>query len=210
MKNLFSRFVTLFGLGSLFATQGQSAIVYTSTSFNLTLSSAWDIDADGTSETTFEVGGYSLNRDNIDFIRPDPVKSGLLGHFLPLQDLVRDFSIRAALGNYAWAGAGRGQIGNSSTYQEQFGGLSYDTSSYIGFRFDGDRATSGRQNLYGWARATFNSHNDWNIHEWAYEDVIGEAIAVGATGVIPEPTSASLGLLALGAVGLRRWRKGTA
>ena len=73
-----------------------------------------------------------------------------------------------------------------------------------------------RQNLYGWARTTLNDDgsfdgvSNFTIHEWAYEDS-GSSILVGAGGaVIPEPTSASLGLLALGAAGLRRWRKRTA
>ena len=206
MKNFFSRFVTLFGLGSLFATQGQSAIVYSSIETVLTGGSSWDIDVDGTSDTTFRNGSTeSLNRDHIDFIR-SPLNSAIGGAGLPLQALLRDFSIRATLGNYAWAEGARRFLGTSSLNQNQIGGISDDTSSYIGFRFDGDRTASGRQNLYGWARVTLDYRNSFTIHEWAYEDVLGEAIAVGQT-IIPEPTSASLGLLALGAVGLRRWRK---
>ena len=80
---------------------------------------------------------------------------------------------------------------------------------YLGFRF----GLSGEQQ-YGWAKVSFIANFDTQIsqlviQEWAYETQAGQGINVGdgATAVIPEPTSASLGLLALGAVGLRRWRK---
>ena len=85
---------------------------------------------------------------------------------------------------------------------------------YLGFRLDHDK-DSATEPFYGWVSMTPNNSGLWTIHEWAYEDVLGEAIAVGqrltiTMPPIPEPTSASLGLLALGAAGLRRWRKGTA
>ena len=43
------------------------------------------------------------------------------------------------------------------------------------------------------------------IHDWAYDDTG----AVLPAGVVPEPASTGMGLgaLALGAAGLRRWRK---
>ena len=219
MINFFSRFVFLFVFGSLFATQGQSKIVYSNLEIVLTSGSSWDIDGDETSETRFFIHGtgdledlfyFIFERDHIDFIRADTGNAGILG--IPLQDLPRGFSIRADLQNYDWAEETRGLLGTTSYNQEEIGGLADSAYSYIGFRFDGDRTTPGRQNLYGWAEVIFSYVPQYSltifIRQWAYEDVIGEAIAVGATGVIPEPTSASLGLLALGAVGLRRWRKG--
>lgn len=80
-----------------------------------------------------------------------------------------------------------------------------NTSGIIGFRFDGGAGTQ-----YGWARVTALGDapiNSYVIEEYAYADV-GESIAAGQ---IPEPSS--LGLLALGAVGIlagRRRRKDTA
>ena len=62
---------------------------------------------------------------------------------------------------------------------------------YIGFSFLHNSVT-----CYGWASVT------------ATEDA-GANIIVGDTGAVPEPSEAALGLgaLALGAAGLRRWRK---
>jgi len=49
------------------------------------------------------------------------------------------------------------------------------------------------------------------IHKWAWNDVSGASIPVSALSgaAVPEPATAAtaLGLLALGAAGLRRWRK---
>ena len=198
-------------LCSLLGSPVNSAIIYRNTETVLHANNdTWDIDADGTSETSLSVvfGEIVVDRNNIDFIRPNPLNAiaGNIATGLPLQALPRNFSIRATLGNYAWAEGIRNLLGTTSISQEEMGGVSDDTSSYIGFRFDGDRATSGRQNLFGWARVTSGTSTLITIHEWAYEDVLEEAIAVGQT-IIPEPTSASLGLLALGAVGLRRFRK---
>ncbi len=77
-----------------------------------------------------------------------------------------------------------------------------NTGGYVAFRFNG-----GTQ--FGWARLTSNADapaNTYVVEEYAYGDV-GDTVAVGQTA-IPEP--GSLGLLALGAIGLmasRRRRK---
>ena len=83
-------------------------------------------------------------------------------------------------------------------------GFTSGTASYIGFKF-----VSGTTTYYGWALitlATGSTYGTVTISEWAYSD---ETILVGQTAV-PEPaeTAAGLGALALGAAGLRRWRKG--
>ncbi|MGJ3241771.1 MAG: hypothetical protein ACFE0O_02270 [Opitutales bacterium] len=85
-------------------------------------------------------------------------------------------------------------------------GFSSGVTGYIGFRFGGTGPTDSH---YGWARITLTESGflgDAVIHEWAYNTVAGASIAVGA---IPEPETAAAGLgaLALGAAGLRRWRK---
>jgi hypothetical protein len=79
-------------------------------------------------------------------------------------------------------------------------------STYIGFQFK----PSGTM-LYGWANVTLTdggSFGTFVINEWAYDDT-GASIQTGATSAVPEPATyaAGLGLLALGAAGLRRWRK---
>lgn len=83
-------------------------------------------------------------------------------------------------------------------------GFTSGVPGYIGFTFD----YSGTQ-VYGWAAVTLTevtSSGQFQITEWAFQDS-GAAILVGST--VPEPASyaAGLGALALGAAGLRRWRK---
>ena len=78
--------------------------------------------------------------------------------------------------------------------------------AFIGFQFD---AGDGIQ--YGWAEVTLETGGDnpFTIERFAFGSA-GEAVAVGQTVSVPEPSS--LGLLALGAVGVlsTRRRKKTA
>jgi hypothetical protein len=66
------------------------------------------------------------------------------------------------------------------------------------------------QSHYGWARLSVSGSSDVNtagtatLHDWAYESIPGAQIRTGQTAV-PEP--GSLGLLALGAVGLAAYRR---
>jgi hypothetical protein len=72
-----------------------------------------------------------------------------------------------------------------------------DTSGFFGFQFD---AGAGTQ--YGWGRLTAAGDspvNTYTIVDYAYADV-GESIATGQISAVPEPTS--LGLLALGGLGV--------
>jgi len=78
--------------------------------------------------------------------------------------------------------------------------------------FLGVRFKIGADDHYAWVRITVAPQSTTpgsrpraiTIHEWAYEDVAGAGIAAG-DGVVPEPTS--LGLLALGSLGLARHRR---
>ena len=92
---------------------------------------------------------------------------------------------------------------NSSYPNAQF---SDQGDGYIGFTFT---AQSGSGPYYGWMRVTMDGgpSNPLTVQEYAFADE-GESIRVGEIGAIPEPSS--LGLLALGAIGLtasRRRRK---
>ena len=70
---------------------------------------------------------------------------------------------------------------------------------FVGFRFD-----DGAGNQFGWARITFDpgTDNTFTVNEFAYTTDPEHQIAAGQTekAAVPEPTS--LGLLALGAVGV--------
>lgn len=89
-------------------------------------------------------------------------------------------------------------------------GFTENSPGYIGFSF-----VSGGDTLYGWASVTYKlndpTYPTFSVGSWAYEDS-GAAIRVGQTSspaAVPEPSTyaAGLGLIALGAAGLRRWRK---
>lgn len=75
---------------------------------------------------------------------------------------------------------------------------------FVAFQFD-----IGAGTQYGWVRVNMDSGanlNSYTVVDYAYGDA-GDAVFVGQTA-IPEPSSAgALGLLALGGIGLARWRR---
>jgi hypothetical protein len=77
-------------------------------------------------------------------------------------------------------------------------------TGYFGFRFvleeDSPNALAGTT-VYGWAEVQRLSESSGRVLEWAYDDA-GDGILVGA---IPEP--GTLGMLALGAVGIAALRR---
>ena len=81
------------------------------------------------------------------------------------------------------------------------------TNNYVGFRFT-ESTLNGGAVTYGWLQislgATLTSPR--SIVGYAYENTSGVGIAAGA-GAIPEPsTLALLGVMAVGALGVRAWR----
>ena len=84
-------------------------------------------------------------------------------------------------------------------------------TGFIGIQFVNDDATVH----FGWVRATIGAQPPANgfypltIVDWAWETQPNTPINAGATGgnTTPEPSSAALGLLAIGALGSRMWRK---
>lgn len=81
---------------------------------------------------------------------------------------------------------------------------------YFGFRL----TTAGSGNtFFGWGKIRVDTISgsgiDATLLEWAYEDTPGLGIVVGSVSSIPEPSTvaAGLGLLALGAAGVRCARK---
>jgi hypothetical protein len=84
----------------------------------------------------------------------------------------------------------------NNTNSGPFAGVS---GGYLGFQFD-----IGNGVHFGWARIGF-LNNTFILQDYAYEDAAGSAIRAGEGSPVPEP--ASLGMLALGAVGLLGWRR---
>ena len=103
-------------------------------------------------------------------------------------------------------------LSNGAIKGASVAGFTSGNAEYIGFSFYHNNKT-----CYGWASITITAASSNNfgiltINNWAYEDT-GAAITVGDTGTsVPEPaeTAIGLGALALGAAGLRSWRKNKA
>jgi hypothetical protein len=75
------------------------------------------------------------------------------------------------------------------------------SNNLVGFRFQNEANANSIH--YGWARIEFGSTiTNRRLVEYAYENVAGASISAGA---VPEPSS--LGLLAMGAVGLMARRR---
>lgn len=89
------------------------------------------------------------------------------------------------------------------------GSAFHASGGYLGFRFTNE--ATGAIN-YGWAQFTSTGANpptagSIRLVGYAYENA-GLSINAGDTGVIPEPTTVvTLGALAMGALGLRQWRR---
>jgi hypothetical protein len=69
-------------------------------------------------------------------------------------------------------------------------------NKFLGLRFD-----IGGSDHFGWARLSVGEDASATIHDWAYESVAGASIH--ALAAVPE--SGSLGVLAMGALGVGAW-----
>ncbi|WOO39982.1 hypothetical protein [Rubellicoccus peritrichatus] len=163
-----------------------------------TFNFSWDIDQDGTNEAilSFEYGAEShvnLKQLNNSFrvITDEAKVRGFDSGYLPPIGLPSVATIQSIVAD--------NQIKNAIFFN-------FDTPRFIGFSFTPDSTK-----LHGWASVTLSTggfSGIVTINNWAYEDS-GAAITMGA---IPESSDVALGLggLALGAVGLRSWRKNKA
>lgn len=107
--------------------------------------------------------------------------------------------------------ANGGYISQNGNIGGNVDGFSSVAASFVGFRFEiDDGIENGDDTHYGWVEMTptFGVGNSIEFHRWAYNSIAGEAIQIGQTSAVPEPATAAtgLGLLALGAAGLRRQR----
>jgi len=160
---------------------------------------AWNIDGDGDNEAILRnsFGGSDLLK-NLSYSGNSFAVATGKGNLLGL-------AANASISN----GAGFSSYANSLFYNASLSyvaSISSGVSTYIGFQFN----PSGTV-LFGWANVTLTNGDGFGtfvINEWAYDDT-GASIQTGATSAVPEPATyaAGLGLLALGAAGLRRWRQ---
>jgi hypothetical protein len=119
-----------------------------------------------------------------------------------VQALPFSFNVGPNLPAYAWGLSGyryRNAMLNSGAGAQigyDFIGFVPGKDGNIGFRFD----TPGGL-LYGWATINIDpAGQNVTIKSWAYNDTPNAVVHV------PEPSTAALTLLALGAAGLRSWR----
>ncbi|WOO39815.1 hypothetical protein [Rubellicoccus peritrichatus] len=165
--------------------------------FRINVDVDWNIDGEGDSEAELIVdyGGHYVGLSNYPYFAAIAVK---------ITNQTTNYIVGVS-GNFAYRP--HTSIISSSYLGNQIG-FTTGVAGYFGFRFE-----NGGTTLYGWAQITmFDKTNPAGpgvtMHQWAYEDD-GGSIRVGDTGVIPEPAAVATGLgaLALGAAGLRRWRK---
>ena len=163
----------------------------------------WNIDGEGDNEAIL-VNYFSAANGNSYFYKTLRIDSNFFTVVTAGNNL---------LGLAAGQTIGSEGVGSQTVYKvfdngslENTASISSGVSTYIGFQFN----PSGTV-LFGWANVTLTeggSYGTFVINEWAYDDT-GASIQTGATSAVPEPATyaAGLGLLALGAAGLRRWRQ---
>ena len=113
------------------------------------------------------------------------------------------------MGPFADSSSGVVAIGGASSFGSTFGPLAGGGTGILGVGFDIDGA-----NHFAWIRVELGVDgsgftNEFTVIDWAYESDPNTPIPAGAG--VPEPSSIAvfgLAMLAAGAVGVRRLRKG--
>jgi hypothetical protein len=136
------------------------------------------------------------------------VQAGNTGFIMPLN---AGFSVGDTLASGAWnASAG---LNGPSIFRHNATIVPNHSTGYMGVRFQGDTGATGSQ--YAWlkVRPDFDGTTGqmrFSLLEWAFDDQ-GNPIRVGDTGApagsTPEPETAWLVLLGLGAAGLGAFRR---
>ncbi len=218
-----SRYSTAAAVGAVTLSGSQAAIVYINYG-NLLIADAvpndglrqtidFDIDQNGTVDLRWRQGIETIVGQNFAGFRGPPGGTvGTLGvitgaGFLYPARLAASAIIGPSAGFITIAATGNpaSMASGSGFPQSRWAGGSPANTGYLGVRF-----TIGANQHYGWIRLTVNENahptrpRAMTIHEGAFEDVPDTEIAAGA-GAIPEPTS--LGLLALGSIGLTAHRR---
>jgi hypothetical protein len=202
--------------GALDAAQtADAAIIYSSANqtLNTTGNIALDLNQDNINEGTFNLTNVLVNPDNpltnvnLTFNSNTSTNTNLLVNNGVLNPLVLNETIGPD-GNFL---NNNDPASNLNNYELATNVLTNNTNSgpfagvrggYLGFEFDIRDSVH-----YGWARISF-LRNTFILQDYAYEDVAGMEIGAGEGSPVPEP--ASLGMLALGAVGVLGWRRARA
>ena len=170
---------------------------------------SWDVDGiDGPEFELFRAsfgGSQSIHIASVNAAFAPLNGRGFVGPTLGsdnVQALQQGFNVGPTLAAYAWGVSGyryRNAMYNAGAGAQ----IGYDMigfvagqDGYIGFRFN----TPGGLE-YGWATINIDPATQRvTIREWAYNDTPNAPVQV------PEPSTAALTLLGLGAAGVRAWR----
>jgi hypothetical protein len=211
MKHLSKKTITAAtSIASLFALNNADAAIISVTGQGFTADgssiSYWDVDGDLTADFKIQPFG-AVSQDIYGSVSANGLMRVANTSTVGPASVFGNLSFGAIVGS-AGVFADALSFVNTASGPNAVLGFTDGVQGYIGFRFD---AGNGIGTTYGWAEATLSSGGTrglLTIGDWAYTDD-GSSIAVGA---IPEPSSYALGLgaLALGAAGVRRWRKAKA
>lgn len=188
-------------------------IIYFNSTHSFGGSQSWDIDGNGTMDFSIQLTDSHISTFN----HQDTMKIWGYGTG-PFPNANFNFNKLAAQGAHgilpllagAVIGASRNFLGGGNTSQRVTHNNATSSpltggTQYLGFRF----LISGTVH-YGWASVTIapGTAETMTVNEWAYNSVINATIQAGATP-IPEPatTTTGLGLLALGAAGVARYKR---
>lgn len=214
-----------FGLALAALNQANASVVHTSFGENGFSSNLDDFSGISFNPISGDVGGFNGVSPGIDvggcfgamfintfqtfntpFARTDVVANGSNDtRFLAFGSIIDINSSTwfQSSGSVNVEGAGFADIGQPGAYPFD------DTPFYFGFRFQLDSMASDEFH-YGYARVSGLSVNDemaFTVYETAYNSTVNESISVGA---VPEPHTAALLGLALGAGLTRRKRQRSA
>jgi hypothetical protein len=98
----------------------------------------------------------------------------------------------------------------------QYGSFAAGVPGFAGIEFNTANSSSPAKIHFGWVKLEFGGipfPNSIEVISWAYNTVAGQAIAAGQTSAAepppttPEPGTAALSLLAMGAAGVLAWRR---